>query len=643
MEQKAQLKNLRAELRALRLQRAATLFEARAKKANLKAIKDSLVTKGIQSGTQTRKSGKKVVTPFKAKLGGLPGLWLVSIIATLAYKIPILNTITKRFFLWYGKSTWLEAIVLFRKYFTTISAIMFIWATLTTVGFGPYNILAGVYGIGPEWLTMFSCTMESMFNFFSKLSERLINYVTGGGTSPSNPSNLKSVSKNGWEILTNPFPKTKDVVDTEEVVKGSLRSIYKLKSEVSEPETGFFSWIANHKTAVFVTFFALGALVIFSYHGLFDGLKFGDKTDFEEEVFKKSRRVLSSVVQDAFSNLGQTLKNTINPKNWFRTADTRAVAFDNFINYNTEAQNVDLKSYPWTMHHPSDSISTKWYKLILGENTEMKKTRLSHLHKACDSLNLEIKPDGTIVRKIIPNSPVHASGPNATEVLNNYDNIRSAIAPSDPSTPVQRTRPLVGLNRESLSVATNLGLPTSSAHQTPVEFAANGVNDLRGARQMSDLAALNVPTSEFLSEMSPEKAVFQTLASSSSTSHADSILDVVRSGASAKPGGAFISGETVFDVNEEATSLATSNAVASTSSAVQSPPSGGDTTILPPENVEVDQTFVSNSNQPNDNQPEASGSNSNESNHPDNRSKGGKHSDNRSKGGSHSNNGSKGE
>ena len=109
MEQKAQLKNLRAELRALRLQRAATLFEARAKKANLKAIKDSLVTKGIQSGTQTRKSGKKVVTPFKAKLGGLPGLWLVSIIATLAYKIPILNTITKRFFLWYGKSTWLEA------------------------------------------------------------------------------------------------------------------------------------------------------------------------------------------------------------------------------------------------------------------------------------------------------------------------------------------------------------------------------------------------------------------------------------------------------------------------------------------------------------------------------------------------------
>ena len=91
--------------------------------------------------------------------------FLLSSLFTFGHKLPIIGGLIKRMSIWYGKTTIWTLLVLFRKMFIILNALIGIYAVTKITGFSGDNIIAGVSGMGYTYIEMLTNFVKKLFNF----------------------------------------------------------------------------------------------------------------------------------------------------------------------------------------------------------------------------------------------------------------------------------------------------------------------------------------------------------------------------------------------------------------------------------------------------------------------------------------------
>ena len=102
---------------------------------------------------------------------GLLGLcWcMLTTIITYGHKIPFIAKIINLLSLWYGRTTWWKLLVILRKVFIVINAIIGVLSVFWISGFSTDNLIAGFYGIGYTYMEMLTSFSKRLFNWFFEL------------------------------------------------------------------------------------------------------------------------------------------------------------------------------------------------------------------------------------------------------------------------------------------------------------------------------------------------------------------------------------------------------------------------------------------------------------------------------------------
>ena len=85
------------------------------------------------------------------------------------YNIPIISKFVKLASLWYGKTSWWKLLVLSRKIFVVINAIIGLITVLKVTGFNADNILASMHIIGYTYVEMLTTIITRFFNWILNL------------------------------------------------------------------------------------------------------------------------------------------------------------------------------------------------------------------------------------------------------------------------------------------------------------------------------------------------------------------------------------------------------------------------------------------------------------------------------------------
>lgn len=215
------------------------MLSLKALKAELDQIKDSKSKPTISSQTVTTnaKGSQKVQTTYSF----ISPFFLVSTLLAYGHKIPFLGKIVKVGTIWYGKTTWFRILVLLRKWFIIMNALIGVYAVFKVTGFSKDNILAGFYGLGHTYLDSLSAFVRGLFNWIVSFLDNKV--IPNPPTNPSNPAwkilgNTDNTLKPSWWSMNR--PKVSTTVDD----YFSLRELYK----DSTPKSSWFgieipSWV----------------------------------------------------------------------------------------------------------------------------------------------------------------------------------------------------------------------------------------------------------------------------------------------------------------------------------------------------------------------------------------------------------------
>ena len=164
MNSKQQLKELRTQIKNLKLQ----------KEEVLKATKPATATQKVIT---TKKGNKKTTTTFKFTAFPFPPIWLLTTIITYAHKIPIISRIFRRIGIWYGRTTWLKLLLKIRKWFVYLNALILILALANITNFSTDNIIAGCYSIGVNYFLLLKSNIMLLLKYLVSFS--ILDYGLG--------------------------------------------------------------------------------------------------------------------------------------------------------------------------------------------------------------------------------------------------------------------------------------------------------------------------------------------------------------------------------------------------------------------------------------------------------------------------------
>ena len=111
---------------------------------------------------------------FKERGSPLMFMTIISWILITANKIPLINKLTKMLSIYYGKTTFWRMLILIRKAFITINAIIGVITVFKISGIGYDSIMAGFSGMGMTYIEMLSNLSKRLFNWFLRSKIYLI-------------------------------------------------------------------------------------------------------------------------------------------------------------------------------------------------------------------------------------------------------------------------------------------------------------------------------------------------------------------------------------------------------------------------------------------------------------------------------------
>jgi hypothetical protein len=343
-------------------------------------------------------------------------LWLYIITGVLGYahKIPIIGKLISLAGLWYGKTTIWKMLIIFRKIFIVVNAVIGVYMVFKTAGFSPEHMLAGWAAVGETYFQTLAGLTGKLFRWFVELFDhKVVPNVPGdnGGTWFSKPKVIENKS-----IFV---PSNLNISDIIENKPFSLRALYKdgviSNSNPWYTDKTTWYWIAG-------TVFTLGFLY-FGYKIISDPLYIFDRTNPSIKTTGATPPInpndnmpgpsdyslpsspditlgqnLSAAVKGAAGSIAGASKNAyrlttkiLNPFNWFPVAADAQSKLTTFLDVQFDYIRADRKLYPFTENNPFDSWSTKLRKAYVGESSQefLERTQLKmHADRIYESLRV---------------------------------------------------------------------------------------------------------------------------------------------------------------------------------------------------------------------------------------------------------------
>jgi len=374
----------------------------------IKLMKNKLTLKSLQQELESLKvkAGVKTANTTKGAVGQdikhsyinnlhMKGsaLWLYIITGVLGYahKIPIIGRILTLAGLWYGKTTIWKILVLFRKVFIVVNAVIGVYMVFKTAGFSSENLIVGWLAVGETYFQTLAGLTGKLFRWFVELFDhKIVPNVPGdnGGTWFSKPKVIENKS-----IFV---PSNLNISDIIENKPFSLRDLYKdgIISNSNPWYTDKTTWYWIAGTACTLGF------IYFSYKLYNDPLYIFDifksnpsiqttgatppinpadnmsgPSDYSlppspDITLGKNAANTVSMVTKGFVSAYKSTTRALNPFNWFPVAADIQSKLNCFLDVQYDYNRADRTLFPFTENNPFDSWTTKLRKAYIGESSQ---------------------------------------------------------------------------------------------------------------------------------------------------------------------------------------------------------------------------------------------------------------------------------
>lgn len=333
-------------------------------------------------------------------------VYLLSILSYIINKLPIFSKIKKISFIarilkFLGKSPFLTILVILRKGFILVNAIVGLFFVFNFLGTEPGSVMAGIAGMGTIYIELFSNFVTKLFNWFVDLFDYKI--VPKPPTEPIKWNNLNPWSQSGW--YSKPM---KDDSFTELAIKA--KDIYSnIPSLSDERESLSWTWTIFYIVGGAICLGALSYFGVKIYNYWFPEITLNSNQDpiiinpNTQNIPNPSNNnlppvnpnigpipvppsevannngvinsfVSSGILHSMFNRL-QNAATNINPLNIFRSAtssSTQILTHEQWLARQLDAVVTDYNYFPHTPVDPYDSFYERMRKSIFGETLSEK-------------------------------------------------------------------------------------------------------------------------------------------------------------------------------------------------------------------------------------------------------------------------------
>jgi hypothetical protein len=370
-------------------------------KLTLKTLKKELDLMKVQDLSNKKALDQEIKNSYiknlhlKLRENSMLLLYVLSGIIGYIHKIPFIGRIISFLSLYYGRTTIWQILVKIRKSFILLNALIGVIMVFHTVGFSTDNVLAGITGMGHEYLQMLYNFTHRLFNWFVELFDHKV--VPNVPNEPKNPKSFIPKFTKPDFIPTSPLdrdvfnPFSKEKLNKDHF---SLRDLYTKPSINITIDSN--PWYKDISTWLWIG----GGLCTIVF--IYSGYKFLTDPTFIETLFSANTSSTATpinpgdntptpditlsdkVTKSIVSAYSVTIKK-LNPFNWFTSSTDIKTQFQNFMNKQNDMVTADRRFYPFTEINPY----LPWYKQLK-----------THLIGESVSESLERFKDRTIAERV---------------------------------------------------------------------------------------------------------------------------------------------------------------------------------------------------------------------------------------------------
>jgi hypothetical protein len=276
-------------------------------------------------------------------------LWLLTLGISYGHKLPFISKIVGLLSLWYGRTSWWMILVIARKLFILINAIIGVWVVFKSVGFSSDNLYTGFIGIGHTYLEIFYSFTKRLFTWFIDLFDHKI-----VPNPPANPAFPKLPS----------FPSNIPKIDKDEPYF-SLRELYMNPSnDVVSP------WYKELNNWLWVAGITGGVLLIYvAYKMCTDPLFIADLFNSNNNESTPTTSNIPEISLEDVNNSNSVINGLVlgiksvvyklNPLNYFRSSSEISRMHNEFMENQFNYLTADKRFYPFTEVKPWASWQDK--------------------------------------------------------------------------------------------------------------------------------------------------------------------------------------------------------------------------------------------------------------------------------------------
>jgi hypothetical protein len=331
-------------------------------------------------------------------------LFLLSGLLSYGHRLPFIGKIVTILSLWYGRTTWWRILIQLRKVFVVFNALIGVYVVFKSIGFSTDNILAGVAGLGHQYIEIFSSFTSRLFNWFVELFDHKV--------VPNTPNNPSDGSWNKWNPLKQIGWNTKPMHDNG---IGKMMDLAKsqdfYKSPINLSVNTSTSWYKDLGTWLWLGGIACGiGLLYFGYKFLMD-------PTFISELGRDNTTTAQDIVPDiniteassnnTISDLTNRFISKLNPFNYFTNASELNRQYRSFMEQQYRLETADRTLYPFTDVNPYMTWSQRVKTYIFGESAHDSLQRLKdRLYADRAYTSLMVNPNGQTTEIVGGNTPM---------------------------------------------------------------------------------------------------------------------------------------------------------------------------------------------------------------------------------------------
>lgn len=319
--------------------------------------------------------------PAQSNIKGLIKPFLFTSIISNLHRIPGVPRLIKLLSLWYGRTTWWKILVMLRKAFVLMNALIGMFAIIKISGFSMDNIAVGISTMGYNYVEGISTITRKVFDWlYSFFNNRTPDVPKNPGSWISDPREWSVTRRIGWETR----PMTSDGIAQRMLEVGKNQNFFN-----PQPQTrGWLGWIYDGIPSWLwytgVAVISIGTLYL-GYKVIIDPSWItpfaqggpGNPGLPEIQVNDVRTETVAATIAKQFTRFYRGVAHYTNPFTYLPTANQSNDAFQAFMKNQTSWENRNYKLYPFTEINPHASWLNQWKLALFGESSADALHRLS--------------------------------------------------------------------------------------------------------------------------------------------------------------------------------------------------------------------------------------------------------------------------